>query len=271
MENKFDLMTVSEFAKFHNINTRTLHYYDEIDLFSPIYIGENNYRYYSLEQSIRLEFILMLRELGFSILEIKNYLKNCNYEKFIEIADEKLNYIDKEIKKLTKLKNILEHKKEMLNTASKVSNNYIHIVEYNQQYILKIPFSFKEYNIKQILDNSKKVWKIEDFKISCGSYISYDKVKNMNFEEYDGLFFHIKNKFIDINLDKNIECLNGRYICGYLLGDFNNIKYLYKDIIKFANDNNLTLIGNSYEIGLNEFAIKNIDEYVTKITIKIKE
>ncbi len=50
MENKFKVMTVSEFAKFHNINTRTLHYYDKIGLFSPIYIGENNYRYYSLQQ-----------------------------------------------------------------------------------------------------------------------------------------------------------------------------------------------------------------------------
>ncbi len=152
MKNKFKLMTISEFAKFHNINTRTLHYYDDIKLFSPICVGKNSYRYYSLEQSVELEIILMFRELGFSISDIKTYLDNCNNNKFLEIAENKLDYINNEIDKLNKLKNILEHKKKNLKLAS-----------------------------------------------------------------------------------------------------------------------NLKLIGNAYEIGLNDFAITQIDEYVTKIIIKIDE
>ena len=38
------LLTVNEFAKLHNVNKRTLHYYDEINLFKPAIIKENNYR-----------------------------------------------------------------------------------------------------------------------------------------------------------------------------------------------------------------------------------
>ena len=68
--------TTSEFANLHNINKRTLHYYDNIGLFSPEIKGENNYRYYSFSQSIKLDYILMLKKVGMSIDEIKLFLQN---------------------------------------------------------------------------------------------------------------------------------------------------------------------------------------------------
>ena len=42
MNEKSILLTANEFAKLHNVNKRTLHYYDEIGLFSPAHKGENN-------------------------------------------------------------------------------------------------------------------------------------------------------------------------------------------------------------------------------------
>ena len=48
-------LTIAQFAKLHNVNKRTLHYYAKIGLFSPNYKGENNYRYYSNLQSIDFE------------------------------------------------------------------------------------------------------------------------------------------------------------------------------------------------------------------------
>lgn len=53
------------------------------------------------------------------------------------------------------------------------------------------------------------------------------------------------------------------------MGDFSNLKSLYNNILNFAEKNNLSLVGNAYEIGLNEFVITQIDEYVTKVIIKI--
>ena len=38
-------LTTAQFAKLHNVNKRTLHYYDDIGLFSPCHKGENGYRY----------------------------------------------------------------------------------------------------------------------------------------------------------------------------------------------------------------------------------
>ena len=44
--------TTAQFAKLHGINKRTLHYYDDIGLFSPKHKVDNQYRYYTESQSI---------------------------------------------------------------------------------------------------------------------------------------------------------------------------------------------------------------------------
>ena len=52
LKNESLKLTTAQFAKLHKINKRTLHYYDEIDLFKPKFKGENNYRYYDYFQRI---------------------------------------------------------------------------------------------------------------------------------------------------------------------------------------------------------------------------
>ena len=74
--------TTAQFAKLHGINKRTLHYYDDIGLFSPKHKGDNQYRYYTESQSIELQFILMLKDLHMSLDEIADYLKHPSSEGF---------------------------------------------------------------------------------------------------------------------------------------------------------------------------------------------
>ena len=69
MELQKHRLTVGQMARLHDINKRTLHYYDEIGLFSPKLKGENGYRYYTMDQMADLELILAFRELGMSIEE----------------------------------------------------------------------------------------------------------------------------------------------------------------------------------------------------------
>lgn len=44
MKKSFKSLTTAQFAKLHGVNKRTLHYYDDIGLFSPRAKGENGYR-----------------------------------------------------------------------------------------------------------------------------------------------------------------------------------------------------------------------------------
>ena len=78
-----------EFARIVGVNKRTLHYYDDIGLFSPRAKGENGYRFYDAAQSLDFEYIRMLKELNMSIDEIAAYCKAPTPARFLEIASAK--------------------------------------------------------------------------------------------------------------------------------------------------------------------------------------
>ena len=81
------------------MNKRTLHYYDDIGLFSPRAKGENGYRFYDAAQSLEFEYIRMLKELNMSIDEIAAYCKAPTPARFLEIASAKEEEIGRQIKK----------------------------------------------------------------------------------------------------------------------------------------------------------------------------
>ena len=89
MKNKKFLYTTGQFAKLNGINKRTLHYYDEIGLFSPEFKEDNGYRYYTCFQTVQLELILTLRKMGLSIEEILRYQKNPSGASFADLIFEK--------------------------------------------------------------------------------------------------------------------------------------------------------------------------------------
>jgi MerR family transcriptional regulator, thiopeptide resistance regulator len=47
--------------------SRTLRHYDSVGLLRPAYVGSNGYRYYERDQLLRLQEILLLRELGLGL------------------------------------------------------------------------------------------------------------------------------------------------------------------------------------------------------------
>lgn len=65
MDDKRDMLSISEMAKLRQITPETLRHYDRIGLFRPSYIDpESGYRYYSITQYEDLGTIVELRQLG---------------------------------------------------------------------------------------------------------------------------------------------------------------------------------------------------------------
>jgi DNA-binding transcriptional MerR regulator len=65
---------VGELAKRTGVSVRTLHYYDEIGLLSPSHHSGAGYRLYTEADVIRFQQIKSLRNLGFSLEEIRQFL-----------------------------------------------------------------------------------------------------------------------------------------------------------------------------------------------------
>lgn len=259
-------LKISDFAKLHEVNTRTLHYYDEIKLFSPKEKDEKSYRYYDVNQSIDFEFIKMLKDLGLSIDEIKRFRNSPNEKDFIALASLKEKEIDEKIKELKEIKKILSEKKRQIEFCNQIKNELIQVEELKEEKILVYSYNFDD-DFSDILFTLKNKWGIEQFRVGFGSYISLENIKNNDFDNYEGLFTLALNSKAKENL---IVREKGKYLCGYIKGKWDKLPAFYNKILNFANTKQITLEGFAYEIGLNEFVIKNEEDYITKIMIKIK-
>jgi DNA-binding transcriptional MerR regulator len=63
--------SIAQVARMSNVTSRTLRHYDEIGLLPPAWVGTNGYRYYEQDQLLRLQQILVMRELGLGLDAIK--------------------------------------------------------------------------------------------------------------------------------------------------------------------------------------------------------
>lgn len=109
-------MKVGELAKETGISVRTLHYYDEIGLLSPSGRTESDYRLYSQADIIRLQQIISLRQLGFSLMEIKACLQQSNYT-----LQHTIQLHITQLREQIELSQKLLHRLEMLATNSQSS------------------------------------------------------------------------------------------------------------------------------------------------------
>ncbi|GAA1959551.1 MerR family transcriptional regulator [Catenulispora subtropica] len=62
--------SIAQVARMSGVTARTLRHYDDIGLLKPDYVGANGYRYYEESQLLRLQQILVLRELGMALADI---------------------------------------------------------------------------------------------------------------------------------------------------------------------------------------------------------
>lgn len=72
-------MKVGELAKRTGVSVRTLHYYDEIGLLAPSHHSDTGHRLYAAGAIVRLQQIKSLRQLGFSLEEIRACLDRPDF------------------------------------------------------------------------------------------------------------------------------------------------------------------------------------------------
>jgi DNA-binding transcriptional MerR regulator len=74
------MYTVKQLSILAGVTPRTLHHYDQIGLLKPSRVGENGYRYYGEEAVLRLQQILLYRELDLPLDDIKKIMGRRDFD-----------------------------------------------------------------------------------------------------------------------------------------------------------------------------------------------
>ena len=96
--------TVKELSKISGISTRTLRYYDQIELLVPPRLSSSGYRIYGENEVDILQQILFYRELGVSLGEIKKLLDSPDYDKEKSLQ----NHLDELVQKKARIETLID-------------------------------------------------------------------------------------------------------------------------------------------------------------------
>ena len=102
-----ELISIQELTRETGVTVRTLRYYDQIDLLKPSGKTDGGHRLYSERDVVRLQQILFLKEMGFSLKEITNMLVTgeLNLKGSLE---KQLRFVQEEQKKFNRMERVLQ-------------------------------------------------------------------------------------------------------------------------------------------------------------------
>lgn len=265
------LFSIGQFAKLHEINKKTLMWYDEIGLLKPAVIKENGYRYYTYQQSSILEIILMLRELNVPIRDIRKFLAARSAASLEHLLAENLSEIDRTIAHLTALRNVMASKQQNMAAILTADLTDICVIKKDQPVCLatvdisdSMPL---EAEIEKVITEAKKYQLPRLHDASYGAMLSVEKLHRNSFDEYEYLYIQIPDQLRKNGLHIQPK---GLYLRAFCRGSWDKLPARYREILAYAKQQNLTLTGFAYEKGINEMVIDTFDDYITQIEIPIK-
>lgn len=234
---------IGELSKICNVTVKTIRFYETEGLLQPAYVDKfTGYRYYDKTSCTRLLEILMFKELGFSLKEIKKLN--------IEIIKEKISELKKQIslieKSINKLEMITQENDDMINKEFINDEQVIgkwKIINENE-------FPFDEI---YFLPNGKGYWVFENW---TKNYLKIDNV------------YH-RYEIIDNQLLLYIKDLNGDVGKIVKYKNVNHIRYT-QDEIKNKDNVDYTFEIDEDVIGTYE-AISYVDDIDLNFKLTNKE
>lgn len=270
-----NLFSIGELSKLQNISRQTLIFYDKIGLFCPAYTDPNNgYRYYSAKQIDYLDTICIMKKIGFSLEEIKEYMKSYTLDNSIITLRKQLSVLEQQIEELQMIKSRVEHRCSQLEHAVSIRevSDDIMVENVDKQCILVQKVN-APYSLEQVSIATKECF-VRSFKeqlpvfFQSGAIVPYSRIRQQRYTEASFAFLPID---IMSNIDGTMELPEGQCVCTYHTGDYYSIGCSYERLLAYCSDNKLDIISDSFEFAVNDYlSTKDENEYITKIMFYVK-
>lgn len=270
IKNKDAMFTIGQFAALHDINKKTLMWYDEVGLLKPAWVSEENgYRYYTYHQSSTLETILMLRELNVSIGDIQAFMKTRSPIALKSLLEVKINELDQTMIHLKAVRKLLSNHRQDMCHLLHMDFNRIELIQKEKRYLAAVKItkdtSFEK-QVELVIGETKKYQLRRLHDASYGSMISVENLRLGNFKDYSFLFIEMPNPLQKKGLHVQPK---GTYLQTFYQGRWDGLPCRYKEILDYAKAQQWKCSGFAYEKGINEIVIDQEEDYITQIEIPV--
>lgn len=263
-------MTTGEFAALMGVSKHTLFHYDDIGLFSPEYVAENGYRMYSRYQLETLETILMLRDLGIPLKEIRQFLQVRSPKELVRIFAEREQQIEKELSRLKTMQGWIRQRRKKISMVMQQDFSDIGIHHFPERYYLIRQIdgtSEKDYMEKtnRLILDFKHAEQRNDYEVA---YLQYGKnLSRQIYNAYDNvlLLLEQKPKHMEYRIMPERD-----YLTGFHVGHWNAIGEAYARMEAYRKEHKIQTDMVYLERDMvDQLAVTSVEEYVTEIAVRI--
>ncbi|MDD6039560.1 MAG: MerR family transcriptional regulator [bacterium] len=260
---------INQVSKITGLTKKALRYYDEQDMLKPsVRDEENGYRMYDEKDLQKAQLICLLRKLDFSISEIKDTLCVAENEQDLNyVLKEKIAYIERNISKERKL--IEEIGRYIEPVASTPDEKTYEISIETIPPVLVASLRIKD-SYDQIGAHTAELFRAVKGAaagnlMNCYYDEDYTEIADME------LCVPIKKRIADASIVCKMlpEC---RAVCTTHCGSYESLRYAYKALFDYVNQNDMKLCYPSREVyqkGPGMIFKGNPDKYVTRIILPL--
>ena len=187
--------SIKEVAELFKITTNKIRFYEKKGLITAARDEENNYRYYTENDLMKLQTILMYRILNIPIEDIGDILKNDYKNNVLNHFYKQWEIINNEVHRAKLIQNSLE---EIMDTIYEAND---------EKYHMSIIESIKKMNeIYKIKENWKDKWDFDGWSKNYDKDVKIDRGSLKIYQNYEMILDTVFRKATD-NLDKDVEIL----------------------------------------------------------------
>ncbi|MGL1890411.1 MAG: MerR family transcriptional regulator [Spirochaetaceae bacterium] len=266
------MYSIGEFSKINRITTKTLRHYDKIGLLKPNRTDDwTGYRYYSPDQLVVIRKILMLKDLGFSLLEIEELISGT--KPFKQSLEQK----------------ILKLEEQVIQSQSRLSSAVNYLKSLNKGEVMDREVVIKSLpevivaSMRTVVPNYASYFdivpKMGEYMTSVGAVCSepaycftiyHDgeyKEADIDVEVCEAVTKHCKEsdkvKFKQIDSVKKAACLGHK-------GPYKTIEQSYSQVFEWINANGYKVADNPRESYIDGIWNKeNPEDWLTEIQIPL--
>jgi len=286
-----EFLSVKEFSRLSGIEQTTLRYWDDIGLFSPAKRDpDNNYRYYSPQQIIAVNFIKVLSELNVPLKTIGELERDRTPFKIDQLIEAQERKLDMEMRRLREAYSIIHIRRELINIGLSLEEGFYAVdgarVEKkpesgNGYWVDETKISIVNKEERNFILGPKNEWPedgsfYEPFVKFCASATALRM--NLNFpigayhESFDG-FLEAPGKpdyFYSFDPTGNRSRSAGRYIIGVCRGYYGEFGDLAERMAEHAEKNKLRMSGPVYCVYLfDEVCVREADQYLVQASVAV--
>lgn len=256
---------INEISKLYNIGHDSLRYYEELGILHPMR-DKNNYRQYTTSDIHRLNVIRDLRNLGFSMKSIQDYLENRTIANSLSFMEEEERIINQKIQELYQLKVDILHRKASLKACQQLPMEAIELMRLPQRKCVALKTDAVhddvEYQLMKLSNEyEKNIYTIANF--NTGFFLDVS----------DREHIHASSVFIagESLQDWEFTLPAGTYLNLYYQGARDKAHEHLKRMLKYCDENGYAIgrhIMEFFVIDTHETRVQ--EEYITQLQIELE-